>query len=470
MYKQLERYLEEKGRVRMAKYCRCSSDEQKKNGYTIKDQLDFIEIFAKDNDLIVVDEYVDEGISATLEISKRKALAQLIADAKAGKFDIVVFKCIDRFFRNTEEYYTAQKQLRKAGVTWVSIEEPDLDPDDADAAFKINIYLAMAEYEARKTSKRIRFNNKMRIKNRQVVTGNQNFLFPWQVVGEHRNRHLEKNMEMEERLYDLLDYFEIHQSKSATVAYHNSKYDPISYQAMSKLLTDTLLYGEYKGTPDYVLPWITKERFDRIQGILKRTARNHKTPERVFIFSGILKCYCCGRNMTGNFHSKGGGREYFAYRCNKYRIDKACANKMALNENQIERQLLDNLDQYIENEIVRVKTINEKKSPVIDNSKKIEDLKKEMKRLTIAFRKGRIEEDEYDKDFAELENDLKKLEAADKPEARDLTALKQLMESDYRTIYEALDKPHRKAFWRNIIKEFVVDETRQIVPDSIIFF
>lgn len=470
MYKQLERYLEEKGRVRMAKYCRCSSDEQKKNGYTITDQLDFIEVFARENDLIVVDEYVDEGISATLEISKRKALAQLIADAKAGKFDVVVFKCIDRFFRNTEEYYTAQKQLRKAGVTWVSIEEPDLDPDDADAAFKINIYLAMAEYEARKTSKRIRFNNKMRVKNKQVVTGSQNFTFPWIVAGEKRNRHLEKNMEMAERLYDMLNHFEIHQSKSATLKYFNSKYDPISYQTLSNILTDTLLYGEYKGVPDYVLPWITKQRFDNIQAILKRNSRNSPTPDRVFLFSGTIKCHCCGRNMVGNYYHRNRITPIFQYRCNQNRLNKICTNNMALNEKKIEKQLLDNLDQYIANEIVRVKSIKKKNSPVIDNSKKIEEVKKEMKRLTIAYRKGRVEEDEYDKDYAELESELKKLEAVEKPEEKDLTSLKSLAESDYRTIYDALDKPHKKAFWRSIIKEFVVDETRQIVPDSIIFF
>lgn len=470
MYKQLERYMEEKGRVRMAKYCRCSSDEQKKNGYTISDQLDFIEIFARENDLIVVDEYVDEGISATLEISKRKALAQLIADAKAGKFDVVVFKCIDRFFRNTEEYYTAQKQLRKAGVTWVSIEEPDLDPDDADAAFKINIYLAMAEYEARKTSKRIRFNNKMRVKNKQVVTGSQNFTFPWIVAGEKRNRHLEKNMEMADRLYDMLNHFEIHQSKSATLKYFNSKYDPISYQTLSNILTDTLLYGEYKGVPDYVLPWITKQRFDNIQAILKRNSRNSPTPDRVFLFSGMIKCPYCGRNMVGNYYHRDRITPIFHYRCNQYRLNKCCTNSMSLNEKKIEQQLLDNLDQYIANEIVRVKSIKEKNSPVIDNSKKIEEVKKEMKRLTIAYRKGRVEEDEYDKDYAELESELKMLESVEKPEEKDLTALKSLAESDYRTIYDALDKPHRKAFWRSAIKEFVVDENRQIVPDSIIFF
>ena len=143
---------------------------------------------------------------------------------------------------------------------------------------------------------------------------------------------------------------------------------------------------------------------------------------------------------------------------------------MALNEKKIEAQLLDNLDQYISNEIVRVNSIKEKKNPVQDNTKKIDEIKKEMKRLNTMFRKGRMEEDEYDKDFAELEHELKKLEAVEKPEEKDLTAVVELMESDYRTIYEALDKPHKKAFWRNTIKDFTIGEDRQIIPESIIFF
>lgn len=471
MYKQLQRYRAEKGRVRIAKYSRCSSDEQKKNGYTVKDQLDYIEIFARENDLIVIDEYVDEGISATLEINKRKALAHLIQDAKEGKFDIVVFKCIDRFFRSVGEYYECQKQLEKAGVTWISIEEADLDPQDDDAAFKINIYLTMAEYEARKTSKRIKFNNKMRIKNKQVVTGNQNFLFPWKVVGEKRNRHLEIDMEMAPRLYDLLEYYEMHQSKSGALSYYNSKYDQISYQTLSSLLTDTLLYGEYKGTPDYVKPYITKERFDRIQAIIKRNARRMdiRGSERVFLFSGLIKCSQCHIKLTGNYH-KGVNIPIFAYRCNNFRINKTCANKACLNERKIENQLLDNLDKYIADEIAKVNAIKEKENPAIDNTNKIAALKKEIDRLNTMFRKGRIEEDEYDKEYAILDGDLKKLEAVEMPEERDLTNLTQILESDYRTIYEALDRPHKKAFWRNIIQEFEVGEDRQVIQDSIIFF
>ena len=470
MYKQLQKYLEAKGRVRVADYARCSSDEQKKNGYTVADQLDYMENFARENDLIVVGEYVDEGISATLEISKRKALAQLIADAKAGMFDIIIFKCIDRFFRNTEEYYTAQKQLRKAGVTWISIEEPDLDPDDADAAFKINIYLAMAEYEARKTSKRIRFNNKMRTKNKQVVTGTQCFLFPWKVDGEKKNRHLVRDIDQADRLYDILDHFEMHQSKRATLAYHNSKYDPISYQTLTNLLTDTLLYGEYKGVSDFVEPWITKERFDNIAAILKRNTRHSTKTSRTFLFSGLIKCHCCGNLLAGNYHGFCGSSEIYHYRCNNYRMTKICPNSFVLNEKKIETQLLDNLEQYMANEIARVESIKEKNIPATDNSKKIAALQKEKQRLNTMFRKGRIEEEEYDAEFAALENELKKLDTEEKPEERDLTALKQVIESEYRTIYESLDRPHRKAFWRKLIKEFIVDEDKQIIPESIIFF
>lgn len=472
MYKQLERYREKNnGRVRIAKYGRCSTDEQGKNGYTIQDQLDFIEMFAKENDLIVVEEYVDEGISATLEIDKRKALAELIEDAKAGKFDVVIVKCLDRFFRNVGEYYAAQKQLQKAGVTWLSIEEPDLDPQDVDAAFKINIYLSMAEYEARKTSKRIIFNNKMRIKNKQVVAGEQCFLFPWKVVGEKKNRHLERDAEQIERVYDLLDYFEMFQSKSATVAYNNTKYEPLSYQSLSNFLKDTLLYGEYKGMTDYVEPYISKERFERIQALLKRTSRHSKETDRVFLFSGLIKCRCCGRNMTGNYQKRGGMKPHYSYRCNHYRINKICTNTMAYSENKLEKQLLDNLEQYVEGEMARITEIKEKNKPKIDNTKKIDNLKGEMARLNKMYRKGNIEEDEYDKDIAVIKRELKTLEEAmEQQEGKDLSALKKLAESDYRTIYEALDRPHRKAFWRTIIKEFVVDENRNIVPESIIFF
>lgn len=469
-YKQLLRYQEGNRAIRIAKYARCSSDEQKKNGYTISDQLDLLEEFATDNELVSVGEYVDEGISATLEIDKRKALAQLIKDAKAGKFDIVIFKCIDRFFRSVEEYYACQKQLRKAGVTWISIEEPDLDPEDPDAAFKINIYLTMAEYEAKKTSKRIRFNNKMRIKNKQVVTGSHCFLFPWIVTGEKRDRRLIKDKENEEMTYDLLDFFEKHQSKGATLGYINIKYGrKMTMGTLTNLLTDTLLFGEYKGVADYVEPYISKERFDKIQDILKRNSRVASTPNHIFLFGGLVKCPCCGNNLVGNYVKSSGKYDVFTYRCNAARTQKICPFTKSVSERKIEKQLLDNLEQYINNEVIRVESIDDIQ-PKNNNAEKVKKIKAEMDRLNLMFRKGRISEEEYDTEFYSLDKKIKAIDIDEKPPERDLDALKGLLETDYRGLYAQLTKENKKAFWRRIIKELVIDEHKKVVPESIIFF
>ena len=469
-YSQLLRYQSSGKVVRIAKYARCSSDEQKKNGYTIQDQLSLMDSFCDDYHLVSVGEYVDEGVSATLEISKRKALAQMIEDAKAGKFDIILVKCIDRYFRSVEEFYVAQKQLRQAGVTWIAIEEPDLDPENDDAAFKINIYLTMAEYEARKTSKRILFNNRMRIKNKQVVIGSQNFLFPWTVAGEKRNRHLIKSAEHEEMAMDVLDFFEKHQSKAATLGYINIKYGvKMSMATLTNLLTDTLLYGEYHGVADYVEPYITKERFDRIQDILTRNSRMPASPNRLFLFSGLLKCPCCGRNMAGNFVKSQGVYDVYTYRCNTARAQKICPFTKSVSERKIEKQLLDNLGQYITNEVVRVTSIAEAKTQK-NNSAQINKIKAEMERLNLMFRKGRISEEEYDTDYLKLDKRLKSMDIEEPPPARDLDALKGIMETDYRSLYAELTKENKKAFWRRIIKEFVIGEDKIIVPESIIFF
>ena len=469
-YNQLLRYQAHGKVIRIAKYARCSSDEQKKNGYTIGDQLELLDEFCKDYQLVSVGEYVDEGVSATLEISKRKDLSRMIADAKAGKYDIILIKCIDRFFRSVEEYYACQKQLRQAGVTWISIEEPDLDPENDDAAFKINIYLTMAEYEAKKTSKRIKFNNKMRIKNKQVVTGAQSFLFPWTVTGEKRNRHLIKDKEQEEKTMDILDFFEKHQSKGATLGYLNIKYGMrMTMESLTRLLTDTLLYGEYKGVSDYVEPYITKERFDRIQSILKRNTRIPTNPGRVFLFSGLIKCPHCGNNLVGNWSKSGGKYEVYSYRCNTHRVMKVCDFNKSISEKKIEKQLLDNLAQYITSEVVRVETI-EDVQPKNNIEEKAKKIKAEMDRLNMMFRKGRIEEEEYDKEYFALDKKLKSLNVEEKPPVKDLDALKGILETDYREIYNHLTKENKKAFWRRIIKEFVIDENKKIVPESIIFF
>ncbi len=190
------------------------------------------------------------------------------------------------------------------------------------------------------------------------------------------------------------------------------------------------------------------------------------------LFSGIVICPGCGRKLVGNFKkpTTEGGNGTYAYRCNKFRQEGTCEFRYSTSERKIEKQLLTNLETYIQNEIIKVESLADVAQPKTDNTLKIEELKKEIDRLNMMFRKGRIEEDEYDTEYLKLNKALKKIDVEEKPVERNLDILKGLLETDYKGLYEELDREHKKAFWRNLIREFKVDANKKIVPESIIFF
>ena len=135
----------------------------------------------------------------------------------------------------------------------------------------------------------------------------------------------------------------------------------------------------------------------------------------------------------------------------------------------METQLLDNLAQYISDDIAKVESIQDNQ-PTNKNAVKVEKLKIEMDRLNVMFRKGRIEEAEYDEEYIKLEKKLKTLEVDEVPVARNLDTLKGILSTDYRGLYEQLTKENKKAFWRGLIKQFSIDEAKRIDPESIVFF
>jgi len=109
--------------MRAALYARVSSEEQVE-GYSIDAQRRAFETLVKSKIWTRSDEYIDEGKSARSDnIDKRPAFKQMIADALAGKFDVLVVHKLDRFSRNiriTLEYFD---KLSKASVTFLSINE-----------------------------------------------------------------------------------------------------------------------------------------------------------------------------------------------------------------------------------------------------------------------------------------------------------------------------------------------------------
>jgi site-specific DNA recombinase len=106
-------------------YIRVSSSEQVQHGYGLTTQRETITQYCLDRDIPLLKIYEDGGFSGA-EISNRRALQQLLADArdKNKSFKRVLTCRIDRIGRNTLHVLTVQYELNRFGVQLHSISEP----------------------------------------------------------------------------------------------------------------------------------------------------------------------------------------------------------------------------------------------------------------------------------------------------------------------------------------------------------
>jgi len=102
-------------------YTRVSSDEQVRRDNSLPNQKERLLALAKLEDWEVYKTYTDEGLSG--KDDNRPAFHQLIADAQAGKFNIVAVLKIDRFMRDTRLLLDYVKILDDCNVGFVAHSE-----------------------------------------------------------------------------------------------------------------------------------------------------------------------------------------------------------------------------------------------------------------------------------------------------------------------------------------------------------
>src|SRR3974390_2463520 len=98
--------------TRVALYARYSSDNQR--DASIEDQLRQCRERAAREGWTIVESYSDRAISGASLI--RSGIQSLLADAQAGRFDIVLSEALDRLSRDQEDVAGIFKRLRFASV------------------------------------------------------------------------------------------------------------------------------------------------------------------------------------------------------------------------------------------------------------------------------------------------------------------------------------------------------------------
>lgn len=460
-----ENYIEE-----VAAYIRVSTQEQKLHGISLEAQVEKLTEYAEKNGMKIVKFYKDEGVSGRKLIKNRPALQEMIQDAEKGKFKRIIFIKLDRFFRSVAEYHECMKRLSVGGVIWTATEEKyDLSTPSGEAF--VNMKLTMAQFEADQAGERIRMVNEYKIKSGQPLYGSQCLPFCFEVKQpEDGERHKYIAHRDEDIMRDLIAHVMKNHSVRAALVYVNNKYNrTFSYNAIMGALTNEMIYGSYKGNPNYCDPYITKEEFDLMQKYIKRNPRTSPS-EHNYLFTGLIRCPDCGWRLNGciiyNGQQKKSGKKvykYYGYRCHKHNSTKLCGFKPVVFESRFEREMIANLEGFLEKKRLNVIDIRNETERVSKHD--VEALQQELERLNYSWQKGRIKSvEQYDKQYDEL---MVKIEEAHEEQSAlhdepDYEKIKQILTSDWKDIYSKLDAEHKRSFWRSFVEEIHIEWTKDV--------
>lgn len=115
--------------INVVSYARVSSEEQAARDLSIPAQIKAIHRYINDHDdMLLVREFKDEGVSAYASADKRPGFIEMIKLANDTDVSIILVHKLDRFSRNREESIIFKSLLKKHGVQVISITE-NFDPD-----------------------------------------------------------------------------------------------------------------------------------------------------------------------------------------------------------------------------------------------------------------------------------------------------------------------------------------------------
>lgn len=454
--------------LRAGLYERVSTEEQALHGYSIETQIDNLTEYCEKYHIKVVDHYTDEGVSGAKPPLKRPALHRLLDDVKAGKIDIIIFTKLDRWFRSVKEYFKVQEILDEHNVEWKAIHE-DYDTTTANGKMAITIFLAIAQNERDRTAERVKMVLKHKRKNKEACFGGPHKPFGYmKKADENGVMRLVKDPEEEQATSEFWEILLKYNNLNRAIRYMGNTYGIVKDTKTWQRISRSPFYcGMYDGIDDYCEPYVSKESWLNYQENAKDKVRDTKS-NRVYLFSGRIRCPLCGHVLCGTASSQRNyknikGKEYYGYRCRfKY---TNCNYKRTISEKKIEKHLLENLSEYLQNEIAAVELERTKPKPKPKTD--VKALKERLRRLNVTYMAGNITDAEYYRDDAEIKALIAKAENDAPPPERDIEPLKELLSTDIRAVYEILTTEEKQRFWRGLIKEIVLDDNK--IKDVIFF-
>lgn len=456
--------------LRVALYIRVSTEEQALYGSSLQAQEAELTRFAQENNMKVVKVYRDEGVSGSKPAMKRPGMSELLEDIQADKIDMVLFTKLDRWFRNVKEYFRMQDILDKHKVEWKTTLE-QYDTTSANGRMAITMFLAIAQAERERTAERVRFVLNEKRKKKELAFGGGTRPLGYKAERIDGILRLVKDPETEPIVQDFWDHVRKYHSVRLAGMFCNEKYGIArTYKSWTDLARTELYTGTHRGVEDYCPAYVSHEDWEYLLHSnipIKKTQR----PDRIYLFTGLLRCPKCGNTLKATFKTYPGDRmkEYHMYRCNN-RYLNTCGYKRAVSSLKLEKFLIQNIREEL-NKFVSSVEVSEGKKKKPSKTMDIVKLTEQLRRLNVVYMGGNMPDDEYMAQTNAIKKQIDQARQAEKDERPpDLEVIKQFLSTDFEAIYKDLDPMDKRRMWRAIISEIRFEEDSNKVRENGIIF
>ena len=159
---------------RVAAYARVSTDSDEQFT-SYEAQIDYYtQYIKKRDDWEFVKVYTDEGITGT-STKHREGFNEMVADALAGKIDLIVTKSVSRFARNTVDSLVTVRKLKEHHVE-IYFEKENIFTFDSKGELLITIMSSLAQEASRSISENVTWGQRKRFADGKVTMPYKQFL------------------------------------------------------------------------------------------------------------------------------------------------------------------------------------------------------------------------------------------------------------------------------------------------------
>ena len=372
-------------------YARYSSNSQSEQ--SIEGQLTVCEKYAKDNDLVIVNTYIDRAMTGTND--NRAAFQQMLSDSKNSPWEIVLVYAIDRFGRNSTEVILNKKKLTDNGKLLISATQRTSENIDGtknlDGILLENVYIGLAAYYSAELSQKVCRGQEENRKKGLFCGGT--LPYGYYIV--------DRKVYVDEIRADIVRYIFSQYAigiyvpqiiKTLTEQGVTYKGVPLKPNMVYGVLRNEKYTGIYRHKDkiyDNIYPKIiVPELFEAVQKILAKNAVGTRSLDTIYLLRGKLKCGYCGMPIHAECGTSKNGKRVYYYKCRGRKKRLNDCNKAPLRKDDFETFIVNLLIDKLKDPDIMKKLIDgviEAQREMLQANTKIKALEKELRQVEMSL-------------------------------------------------------------------------------------